>query len=93
MGKFKVVLTNTAVKDLEKHRKAGNKKDLTKIKIMLEEMEETPREGIGNPEFLSKNLRGFWSRRINKKDRLVYRIDNKVIIVVVLSAMGHYGDK
>ncbi|WP_406825367.1 type II toxin-antitoxin system YoeB family toxin [Pedobacter sp. KACC 23697] len=36
---------------------------------------------------------GYWSQQINKKDRLVYRIDEEIITVFVISAKGHYGDK
>ncbi|MBS3739342.1 MAG: Txe/YoeB family addiction module toxin [Psychroflexus sp.] len=50
-----------------------------------------PYSGSGNPEQLKHNLSGFWSRRLNKKDRLIYEIiekpDKKV---VVISALGHY---
>ncbi|HTI59221.1 type II toxin-antitoxin system YoeB family toxin [Mucilaginibacter sp.] len=38
-------------------------------------------------------LSGYWSRRINKKDRLVYFIEHQVVTVTVVSAIGHYGDK
>jgi Txe/YoeB family toxin of toxin-antitoxin system len=58
---------------------------------IIEELKQSPTVGIGNPEPLKHNLSGFWSRRINKKDRLIYQIieepDN---LVVILSALGHY---
>ena len=48
-------------------------------------------EGVGKPEALSGNLAGYWSRRINDKDRLIYKIDeNKVYI---LACRYHYGEK
>jgi toxin YoeB len=58
---------------------------------IIEELKQSPTVGIGNPEPLKHNLSGFWSRRIYKKDRLIYQIieepDN---LVVILSALGHY---
>lgn len=45
---------------------------------------------IGKPEPLTGNLSGYWSRRINDKDRLIYRIDEENIYI--LSCRYHYGD-
>ena len=45
---------------------------------------------MGKPEPLTGNLSGYWSRRINDKDRLIYRIDEKNIYI--LSCRYHYGD-
>ncbi|WP_221411219.1 Txe/YoeB family addiction module toxin [Epilithonimonas xixisoli] len=49
--------------------------------------------GEGKPEQLKYNFTGYWSRRINQKDRIVYRVDNDIVTVYIVSAMGHYGDK
>ena len=46
--------------------------------------------GMGKPEPLTGNLSGYWSRRINDKDRLIYRIDEENIYI--LSCRYHYGD-
>jgi toxin YoeB len=57
----------------------------------LEELEYNPKIGVGNSKPLKHELSGFWSRRINKKDRLIYEIieePNK--LVVIISALGHY---
>ncbi|WP_221199410.1 type II toxin-antitoxin system YoeB family toxin [Mucilaginibacter gotjawali] len=56
-------------------------------------MSEHPEIGIGQPEQLKFDLAGFWSRHINRKDRLVYRIENNIVTVTVVSAKGHYSDK
>ncbi|BDF46484.1 Txe/YoeB family addiction module toxin [Eisenbergiella sp.] len=48
-------------------------------------------ESKGKPELLSGNLAGIWSRRINEKDRLVYKSDEGS--VYVLSCRYHYSDK
>jgi toxin YoeB len=60
---------------------------------MLLELSETPYLGIGNPEALKWELTGYWSRRINQKDRLIYKVAEKLVIVYVVSASGHYEDQ
>ena len=42
---------------------------------------------------LKENLTGFWSRQINQKDRLIYTVNDNLVVVDVISAMGHYSDK
>ncbi|MCX2491986.1 Txe/YoeB family addiction module toxin [Pedobacter sp. PF22-3] len=49
--------------------------------------------GVGNPERLKFELSGLWSRRINQKDRLIYKIEDEVVTVTIISALGHYGDR
>ncbi|WP_457133250.1 type II toxin-antitoxin system YoeB family toxin [Mucilaginibacter sp. UYNi724] len=48
---------------------------------------------MGNPEQLKYELAGFWSRRINRKDRLIYKVEEDIVMVFVVSAMGHYNSK
>ncbi len=59
----------------------------------MNELVEHPKTGTGKPELLTGNLNNYWSRRINKKDRLIYRINDEMIIIYILSAKGHYFDK
>jgi len=54
---------------------------------------EHPITGTGQPEMLKHDLAGLYSRRINKKHRLVYSIKEQIVLVYVLSAWSHYGDK
>jgi toxin YoeB len=93
MGKFRVEVTKIAKQDIEKHKKSGNQATIKRIAKILVELSETPFEGIGNPEALKYQLSGFWSREINKKDRMIYQIDNDIVTVFVIAAMGHYADK
>ena len=60
---------------------------------LISELYEHPRVGTGHPEQLSGDLSGKWSRRINKKHRLIYEIRDQEVIVIVISAYGHYTDK
>jgi toxin YoeB len=44
---------------------------------MIEQCKRTPFKGIGKPEPLRGNLKGWWSRRINQSDRMVYRVSGE----------------
>ncbi|HET8829801.1 MAG TPA: Txe/YoeB family addiction module toxin [Pelobium sp.] len=93
MAKFEIVLTEKANKDLQAIRKSGNKATINKIDKIFLELEEHPRTGTGKVEALKDNLSGYWSRRLNQKDRLIYKIEDEIVIVTVISAQGHYSDK
>jgi toxin YoeB len=60
---------------------------------LLEELKEHPTTGTGHPEQLKGQPEGRWSRRISQKHRLVYRIFDTEVLVLVLSTYGHYDDK
>lgn len=87
---FEVVFTHEAVKDIERHKKSGDKILLNKLNKLLDELEEHPELGTGKPEKLKYHLSGKWSRRIDRKHRLVYAINYENSSIEVLSAYGHY---
>jgi toxin YoeB len=68
----------------------SRKKELEKLFSILKELEEHPKTGTGKPEQLRYDLSGFWSRRLNRKDRIIYEIDEDGAVVTVLSVLGHY---
>lgn len=68
-------------------------KAFQKMSNLLLELMEHPTTGTGHPEPLKGELQGRWSRRITKKHRLVYRIYNDEVLVLILSSYGHYDDK
>ena len=90
---YTLQLTADAIQDIEKLKKAGDKATLKKFSVLLGELTEHPRTGTGQPEELKHNFSGCWSRRINAKHRLVYRIEEEKITVIILYASGHYKDK
>ncbi len=70
---------------------AQDKKTLRRINLLLKDIDRNgPMTGIGEPEALRENLQGYFSRRINEKDRLVYRIENGQILIA--QCRGHYAD-
>ena len=93
MGKYFVEFDLVAKKELQDHFKSGNKSTIKKIEKILLELTEHPFFGEGQPEELKYDFKGYWSRRINKKDRMVYRVEEEIVTVYVVSAMGHYSDK
>ena len=64
-----------------------------KLEKLLAELVEHPTTGTGKPKPLGENRAGQWSRRISRKNRLIYEISNEKITVLVLSVYGHYDDK
>ena len=67
---------------------AGLGVTIKRINTLLRDIARDPFSGIGKPEPLRGDLSGFWSRRIDDTNRLVYRINNGVI--EILSCRGHY---
>jgi len=57
---------------------------------LLTELEEHPRTGTGQVEQLKHFTNETWSRRINREHRLVYEIHDNEVLVLVISAYGHY---
>jgi len=65
-----------------------DKKTLKRINKLINDVKRTPFEGIGKPEPLKENLSGFWSRRIDDTNRLVYAVDGETITII--SCRYHY---
>lgn len=85
---FKIEFSDTAMEDYYYWKKTNNQKVIDKIKILLLSITETPFKGIGKPEALKYDFTGYWSRRINKEHRIVYKVSKDTIYVIQLR--GHY---
>lgn len=85
---MEVVFFDQARKDIEFWKKSGQKKIMTRINDMLNDIQKHAYSGIGKPEELKHDLSGWWSRRINREHRLIYRVVNDK--VQVLSMRYHY---
>ena len=59
-----------------------DRKTLRRINALIKDMMRSPFEGIGKPEQLRENLAGFWSRRIDETNRLVYAVDAGQITII-----------
>ena len=84
---------NEALRDIERLRKSGNKAVINKLEKLLVELIEHPLTGTGQVEALRGNYVGYWSRRIDQKNRLLYMIEETTVTVTIVSVLGHYGDK
>ncbi|SEI59952.1 toxin YoeB [Allopseudospirillum japonicum] len=65
-----------------------DKKTLKRINKIIKDVKRSPFEGIGKPEPLKESLSGFWSRRIDDTNRLIYIVDDNAITVI--SCRYHY---
>ena len=82
---YVVLLSKQAVKDLEKLKQSGLNKKAKEIVDTLKQNPRTPPY-----EKLVGNLQGYYSKRINIHHRLVYRIDDKEKVVLIVSMWTHY---
>lgn len=86
---YAIVFSEDAKKDLkELHKKAP--RAITKLSKLIDEIKEHPRTGTGQVEQLKGYDGSVYSRRITKEHRLVYKIYEEEIVVLVLSTFGHY---
>ena len=65
-----------------------DRKTLKRINLLIKEIERNPFDGIGDPEPLRHHLSGYWSRRIDREHRLIYKVVNKE--VVIFQCRYHY---
>ena len=88
---YVIEFTVQAQKDviaLQKH----NPKLIKKLAKLLDELREHPRTGTGQVEQLRYFEKETWSRRLNREHRLVYEIHENEILVLIVSAYGHYSE-
>jgi len=86
-GNRRVLFTGEAWDDYL-YWQTQDRKTLKRINQLIREMQRSPFEGIGKPEPLKANLSGFWSRRIDDANRLVYEAEEHQINIV--SCRYHY---
>lgn len=68
-----------------------DKKTLKRINKLLKDILINPEKGIGKPEKLKNDLAGYWSRRIDDKNRLIYKFGDEII--EIFQCRTHYGEK
>lgn len=85
----KIVFTESAFAEYL-YWQTQDKKTLKRINMLLKDIDRSPFEGIGKPEALKANLTGYWSRRIDETNRLVYRVGEGFI--EVYQCKNHYDD-
>jgi toxin YoeB len=89
---YRIDFTKTARQEVAQFEKS-DPQVFRKIEILLLELALHPYTGTGKPKQLGGDRTGQWSRRITQKHRLVYKVEEFRVTVLVLSAYGHYDDK
>jgi len=90
--KYTIKLSKEADRVVSKFKKS-NPIAFKKYSALLDEIVEHPRTGTGHPEPLIYGNDITYSRRISAKNRIIYDIYDDIIVVLILSVEGHYGDK
>ena len=67
-----------------------DKRTLSRINKLLQDISRNGNEGIGKPEQLRGDMSGWWSRRIDETNRLIYRIEGDFAIIA--QCRSHYGE-
>ena len=67
-----------------------DKKTLKRINNLLKDIDRQPFSGIGKPEPLTEDKQGYWSRRIDEANRIVYKVEHDQIVITQCG--GHYND-
>lgn len=88
---YEIEFSKQAREDLAKMMKSDIQ-SFRKFQSLLPELREHPYTGTGHPHEL-RYLNGVWSRKLDKKNRLRYMVNETTVIVFVISATGHYDDK
>jgi toxin YoeB len=86
----KLIFTGSAWEDYL-YWQTQDKKTIKRINLLIKDIERGGYEGIGKPEPLKGNLSGYWSRRIDDTNRIIYRLREDSIELYELRS--HYGDK
>jgi len=86
---MKLVIDNKAREDLKFWYDSGQRQR-KKIEDLIRDIVEHPTWGIGKPEKLKHDLTGKWSRRIDRKNRIIYKVSDDNTTVFILSLRGHY---
>ena len=73
------------------HWQSQDRKTLKRINVLIRDIQRNCHDGIGRPEPLKGDLSGWWSRRVDDTNRIVYREKDGAIIIA--SCKGHYDDK
>jgi toxin YoeB len=87
---MKIQFTNTGWSEYT-YWQTQDKKTLKRINLLIQDVVRNGNTGTGKPEALAGNLTGWWSRRIDEANRMVYRIIDENI--EISQCCGHYNDK
>ena len=87
---YKIEFKKLALKQVQKI--SENKKVMERLQLILGDIISDPYSTNFKFERLKHNLKGYCSKRLNKKDRVIYEVKDDIITVLILSVLGHYGE-
>ncbi len=85
---MEIIISEKALSHIDFWKKTNNTAVQKRISELINAIVNEPYKGIGKPEALKYQLAGKWSRRIDKENRLIYAIEDNMLII--LSLKGHY---
>ena len=88
---YQIEFSEEARKELFRMMKSDIKA-YKKFESLIPELRAHPYTGPGHPHQL-RHVNGVWSRKLDKKNRLRYVVNDKTVVVFIVSALGHYDDK
>lgn len=88
---YQIEFSVEAAKDLLKMKKS-DPQTFKKLERLILELREHPYTGTGKPHQL-RHLEGVWSRKLDKKIRIRYMVNETSVVVFIISTLGHYDDK
>ena len=88
---YKIEFSEDATKGLLKMMKS-DVHAYKKFENLIPELKDHPYTGTGHPHQL-RYVNGIWSRKLDKKNRLRYTVNDTTVVVFIVSATGHYDDK
>lgn len=88
---YQIEFSEEARKELYKMMKS-DVQAYKKFESLIPEPQEHPHTETGHPHQL-RHVNGVWSRKLDKKNRLRYMVNDETVVVFVVSALGHYDDK
>ena len=88
---YQIEFSEEARKELYKMMKS-DVQAYKKFESLIPELQEHPYTGTGHQHQL-RHVNGVWSRKLDKKNRLRYMVNDETVVVFVISALGHYDDK
>jgi toxin YoeB len=77
---MRIIFSKNAWEDYQ-YWQVEDKKMLKKINALIKDIQRNPFDGVGKPEALKFNLKGFWSRRIDREHRLVYQANENEVLI------------
>ncbi len=88
---YQIEFSKEALDDLDKMMKS-DLQAFKKFEKIIPELQQHPYTGTGHPHQL-RHVDGIWSRKLDKKNRIRYMVNDMTVVVFVVSTLGHYDDK